>query len=356
VKEIGTMFLKDLRYLCIAGIIALGLITLVGSNGSNSEGDTYSEGDTDTNITDGMQLSSPAFDNGDAIPANYTCDGQNISPPLQWSNIPSGTKSLALLMYRSKGSGETVPHWGLYDIPASQQQLDENIPNEAEFKGMNQTLNAFNELGYGGPCSSSGITYQFYFKLLALDAETLGLQAGADYSDLEDAVESHVLSEAVLMGTYGDEPINIPTAPSNLHWDFIVYNWSGGVLHSARVRLVWSHDLIDVIGFRVERRKAGQTYSEIDTTSGTTYHDTVTVTQYITPTYYWRVRAYNNEGDSLYSNETSFDFSSNITPTTIILPTTVYLPTTTVYVPTTTVYIPTTTVYIPTTTLYIPPP
>jgi len=153
-----------------------------------------------------------------------------------------------------------------------------------------------------------------------------------------------------------EDATNLPAAPTNLHWSLISYQYSGGLLVSASVNLKWSHDLVNVIGFKIERRVGVGTYSQVGTASDTSYTDIVTVTDRYAPTYYWRVRAYNSAGDSDYSNVASFDFSTVVTPTTYYIPTTTfYTPPTTFYTPTTTFYMPPTTFYMPPTTVYTPP-
>jgi Raf kinase inhibitor-like YbhB/YbcL family protein len=149
-----------------------------------------------------MQLSSTAFADGQPIPARYTCDDRNISPPLKWSGTPAGSKSLALIADDPDAPVGTWVHWVLYDLPANLSELQENLPKGQYIPGGGkQGLNDFKHLGYGGPCPPPGKPHRYFFKLYALDA-MLELKAGATKKELERAMDKHVLAEGQLMGTY----------------------------------------------------------------------------------------------------------------------------------------------------------
>ncbi len=149
-----------------------------------------------------IQLTSSAFADGAAIPAKYTCDGDDISPPLKWSGVPEGTKSLALVCDDPDAPIGTFVHWVLYGIPPSVTELSEGVPPaEVIPNGAVQGTNDFKRLGYGGPCPPPGGAHRYFFKLYALDAE-LDLKPGAMKKDLVKAMEGHVLAEGQLMGTY----------------------------------------------------------------------------------------------------------------------------------------------------------
>lgn len=149
-----------------------------------------------------MTIKSPAFEEGEAIPRKYTCDGKDVSPPLEWANVPKETKALALICDDPDAPMGTFVHWVLYDLPVgSTTNLSENLPaDEMLANGAKQGKNNFGKLGYRGPCPPGG-THRYYFKLYALDAET-GLAPGAGKSELLEAMEGHVLAEGQLMGTY----------------------------------------------------------------------------------------------------------------------------------------------------------
>ena len=173
---------------------ALGCL-LLGLNAPDVWAAEHSEKST-------MQVSSTAFAEGEAIPAKYTCDEKNVSPPLKWSGIPAGTKSLALLADDPDAPAGTWVHWVLYDLPASVTQLPEDLPKGQHTPGGGkQGLNDFKHLGYGGPCPPSGKPHRYFFKLYALDA-ILDLKPGASKKNVEHAMEKHTLAQAQLMGTY----------------------------------------------------------------------------------------------------------------------------------------------------------
>jgi Raf kinase inhibitor-like YbhB/YbcL family protein len=148
-----------------------------------------------------MHITSAAFTEGSMIPAKYTCDGQDISPPLEWRDIPAGTKSFALICDDPDAPMGTWVHWVVYNIPPNINKLDENVKPEKEFKdGMRQGSNSWPRIGYGGPCPPSG-THRYYFKLYALDM-MLELKPGATKAQVLQAVKGHVLAESHLMGKY----------------------------------------------------------------------------------------------------------------------------------------------------------
>ncbi len=148
-----------------------------------------------------MQITSSAFKEGGSIPSKYTCDGANISPELKWSNVPQGTKSLALICDDPDAPRGTFVHWVMYDIPPTAAELKEGIPPDTQLaNGAKHGMPGFNRPGYGGPCPPSG-THRYFFKLYALDFMP-GLPAGATKSDLLKAMEGHILEQAQLMGIY----------------------------------------------------------------------------------------------------------------------------------------------------------
>jgi hypothetical protein len=148
-----------------------------------------------------MQITSSAFTEGSMIPAKYTCDGQDISPPLEWKDAPADTKSFALINDDPDAPMGTWVHWVAYNIPSNITKLDENAKPEREFKnGMRQGSNSWPRIGYGGPCPPSG-THRYYFKLYALDT-VLDIKPGATKVQVLQAMKEHVLAEAQLMGKY----------------------------------------------------------------------------------------------------------------------------------------------------------
>ena len=148
-----------------------------------------------------FELKSSAFSNGSAVPSKYTCDGQDVSPPLSWSGAPSGTKSYALISDDPDAPMGTWVHWVVWNIPASAATLNEALDKKPSFAdGTKQGITDFKRAGYGGPCPPSG-THRYMFKLYALDT-VLDLEQGTTKSKLEAAMKGHVLGQATLMGTY----------------------------------------------------------------------------------------------------------------------------------------------------------
>jgi hypothetical protein len=148
-----------------------------------------------------IKMTSPAFEEGSMIPRKYTCDGPNISPPLAWSSVPEGTKSLALICDDPDAPMGTWVHWVLFNLPPDTKELHENIPLRRELEnGAKQGMNDFRKIGYGGPCPPGG-THRYFFKIYALDM-VLNLEAGATKSQLLTAVKGRILAEGQLMGRY----------------------------------------------------------------------------------------------------------------------------------------------------------
>ena len=142
-----------------------------------------------------MALASPAFNAGEPIPTKFSCDGEDISPELDWFGIPEGTVSMALIMDDPDAPMGTWVHWVLYNLPMDLSGLREGMTGV----GLDGS-NSWGETGYGGPCPPSG-THRYFFKLYALDTD-LDLDPGADKGALEEAMEGHILGQAELMGTY----------------------------------------------------------------------------------------------------------------------------------------------------------
>jgi Raf kinase inhibitor-like YbhB/YbcL family protein len=151
-----------------------------------------------------FELKSSAFAFGETIPVKYTCDGEDISPPLAWGNPPRGTQSFALITDDPDAPVGTWDHWVLYNLPADARSLPEAVPSDAELNdGSQNGQNSWRRLGYGGPCPPGG-THRYFFRLYALDT-TLDLESGADKKRLLEAMEGHVLAQAELMGVYSRE-------------------------------------------------------------------------------------------------------------------------------------------------------
>ncbi len=148
-----------------------------------------------------ITLSSAAFKDGQPIPRQYTCDGVNVSPPLEWTGVPKTAKTIAIIADDPDAPSGTWVHWVLYNLPAENIGLVENLPPTENLKaGGFQGKSDFGKIGYGGPCPPSG-THRYFFKIYALDIE-LPLKAGATKAELETAMQGHTLAQGQLMGTY----------------------------------------------------------------------------------------------------------------------------------------------------------
>ncbi len=149
-----------------------------------------------------MQITSAAFSEGGNIPKKYTCDGENISPPLAWSAVPAGTQAMALILDDPDAPAGTWVHWVVMNLPPSATGLPEGVPTSQGTlqNGAVQATTSFRKTGYGGPCPPSG-THRYYFKLYALDNK-LGLAGNASAKDVQGAMQGHVLAQAELMGRY----------------------------------------------------------------------------------------------------------------------------------------------------------
>ncbi len=148
-----------------------------------------------------IKLTSAAFQEGGSIPRQYTCDGQNISPPLEWDTVPARAKTIVLIADDPDAPAKTWVHWVIFDIPATAKSLPENIsPNKSTAVGGKQGTNDFKKLGYGGPCPPSG-THRYYFKIYALD-KALELAGEVTKDQVLKAMDGHVLGQGQLMGTY----------------------------------------------------------------------------------------------------------------------------------------------------------
>lgn len=148
-----------------------------------------------------ITITSTAFKEGGMIPAKYTCDGQDISPPLKWEQIPKGAKSIALISDDPDAPMGTWVHWVIWNIPAEANGLPEAVPAKSQLAdGSKQGISDFRKPGYGGPCPPSG-THRYFFKVYALDTK-LDLPESSQKQDLVDAMKGHILAEGSLMGKY----------------------------------------------------------------------------------------------------------------------------------------------------------
>ena len=174
-------------------------LLLIACSANDEKPAVEMESQEDTSMT--LQISSPAFEDGSAIPQEYSCDGDDSSPALFWGELPDQTKSIALIMDDPDAPVGAWVHWVLYDLPGNRTEIPKNVPKSGQLPGGGtQGSNSWGRSGYGGPCPPGG-THRYFFKLYALDS-ALDLASGATKEDLLQAMEGHILDQGQLMGTY----------------------------------------------------------------------------------------------------------------------------------------------------------
>ena len=152
-----------------------------------------------------MELTSPSFADGAEIPVRHTCEGDDSSPALNWRGLPSGTKSLVLIVDDPDAPDPQAPkmtwvHWVLFNLPPETSELPENVVSAALPEGTGEGVNDWKRTGYGGPCPPIG-RHRYYHKLYALDVRLEDLKK-PNKAQVESAMRGHVLDQAELVGTY----------------------------------------------------------------------------------------------------------------------------------------------------------
>ena len=148
-----------------------------------------------------LDIRSSAFEEGKLIPKKYTCDGEDVSPPLSWTQPPKETKSMVLICDDPDAPMGTWVHWVLFGLSPDTLELPEGVISDKEvLGGAKHGLNDFRKYGYGGPCPPGG-THRYFFKLYAVDTQ-IDLNAGATKKEVLNAIKGHILEEAQLMGRY----------------------------------------------------------------------------------------------------------------------------------------------------------
>ncbi len=151
-----------------------------------------------------MTLTSPAFAQGGEIPEAYTCDGENLSPPLAWSGVPAGTRSLLLVCDDPDAPGGVFHHWAAYDIPPDWTGLEAGYGPETLEPGFHQAINDFGKPGYGGPCPPPGHgPHHYHFRLSALSEPITGAAPGASCVEVMTLARPVILEFVELVGVYG---------------------------------------------------------------------------------------------------------------------------------------------------------
>jgi len=148
-----------------------------------------------------FSLHSPAFQNGGAIPDTYARDGENRSPPLQWTDPPTEAKSFALIVEDPDAPSGTFRHWAVWSLGAEQRHLREGAGTGHHTSGV-EGVNDFGKTGYDGPQPPPGPAHHYHFRLLALNVVNLGVPEGAKAEAIEAACRPHVIAETEIVGTY----------------------------------------------------------------------------------------------------------------------------------------------------------
>lgn len=189
------------RRLVMPGLL---LCALAGFAFGRGTPESSAAGASSANIKEGngqMTIGSSAFENQKAIPAEYGCGGQDVSPPLSFGGVPDGAKTLALIVDDPDAPMGTWVHWVAYNIPADRSGFDRAVPRTERLQdGTMQGKGSNGRIGYAGPCPPSG-THRYFFKLYALDT-TLSMRPGATKEQLLSAMKDHILGQAELMGTF----------------------------------------------------------------------------------------------------------------------------------------------------------
>jgi len=150
-----------------------------------------------------MQLRSSAFSDGGAIPRRFTCEGEDVSPPLHWTDAPEGTRSFVLLCDDPDAPAGIWRHWAAYDLPADRTALPEGAGRPGGEDGSKQALNDFGRSDYGGPCPPRGHgPHHYHFRLLALSIDHLPVRRNPSCRDVEREARKHLVAEAILVGMY----------------------------------------------------------------------------------------------------------------------------------------------------------
>lgn len=149
-----------------------------------------------------INVTTPRFEYGKAIPVKFTCDGDDVSPVIRWDNLPKDTASVVLLMEDPDAPMGTFTHWIVYNLPPDSTGMEEIIPKQKTLNnGGFQGRNDFGKYGYGGPCPPEGETHRYYFRVYALKKK-LKQEDGANRDALLDAIKDKVIDSGEYMGTY----------------------------------------------------------------------------------------------------------------------------------------------------------
>src|SRR3989338_8184168 len=186
------------RVLFLIAVAALALASCTQTDNTDASGVNADAAEQIQDEVNGMalKLTSPAFEHNAVIPEKFTCDGEDVNPELSIEGVPSGAKSLVLIMDDPDAPPKVWEHWTVINIPPTTANIPENTVPEGK-----QLTNDFRKVEWGGPCPPPGKVHHYNFKLYALDT-ILELDSSATKEDVEEAMQGHVIEETVLIGTY----------------------------------------------------------------------------------------------------------------------------------------------------------
>ena len=184
-------------------VVALVLLGAASAQSAAATGQGQVNKDMEKMIYSQLSVTSPAFEDNGRMPARYTADGDDLSPPLQWADAPDGVAEYALIVEDPDAPGGTFTHWVIYGIPGNYDHLDDGIMQISELdNGAMQGKNSFGQIGYGGPSPPKGKPHRYIFTLYGLDAK-LDLPAGIAKEELKKAMRGHIVTEGRITGIYG---------------------------------------------------------------------------------------------------------------------------------------------------------
>jgi Raf kinase inhibitor-like YbhB/YbcL family protein len=185
--------------LSVLSITVLVALVLASCGGEDSAPKVF---DPASSVITVIEFSSPAFGDGEPIPMQYTCDGDDMSPPLRWSDVPAGTRSISIILDDPDAPGSIFRHWSLYDLPSATRSLKEAQPTSGKLQNSTrQGKNDFDATGYRGPCPPRGEEHEYLFFIYAL-SEPLKLGENATPSEVSNAIRGRVLGTGSFTGMY----------------------------------------------------------------------------------------------------------------------------------------------------------
>jgi Raf kinase inhibitor-like YbhB/YbcL family protein len=180
-------------------LLATFLLAVVACGSTDVELQQF---DPESSLISVIEFSSPAFDDGDDIPIAYTCDGDDSSPPLRWSEMPAGTRSIAIVVDDPDAPSGIFRHWSVYNVPSGTRSLSVGQPATAKLKdSIRQAQNDFGNTGYGGPCPPSGQEHEYLFFIYAL-TESIDLEENATPKQVSESIRGLVIGTGSFSGMY----------------------------------------------------------------------------------------------------------------------------------------------------------